>query len=1096
MQGLSYAGRVARQDVSPETLVTPELVDRAVEAVLESFPEDVRDAHRRAWGNDDTGEVAQQLQAAIVAKSSLLKSYAGIVRQSVTVPYVLKEEQQRSLVRRYPDMDIKFKSTASHDHGLAAADRLLSSIRLHSKIPVGMRYVDFGGSVLMHVERGNVDVCVVGDLHDVKDPARAAMVDMRLKMIAKDPGSSENSRIMAQSILRNEGKYFQRGSLETFTGRFDAGVMSHVYDVPLKEIPAMMARCGMLLFECVMHYSDRFHFEEEGELESVGARFRVSKGRFEMGFVGSPAHWYGHEWGQFIAYGADQVIDAGDHRYSYKVTERRGDTISARILQVGGGARPNVLQHVVRPGVPMIEVSTYEFPTKADVELGRKFRTKRYYPVDIWENMVRSAMQDASNQQLDFRKHVRTYRNLVAGHKYNGVTAVTGTVPTTDVPWLVVDSAVYALTQILLLRREIKSFIATEMERRLVSEKWLPSVAISAFLQTLVTVTGLPLVPLEWLGEKSMRFFEKVVDGVISTAPVKQLVRLDAAVLDSSLSVRDTAQPEMLSLQEEAKRLLDIEEFAAAVLEEARKDKEQAPKEDAEVVHVAGERVDESVTAVASSSVTAYDIASGKPDWLPLSPPGSGVVERYLGSKVGHTPAQRREAVFEAVKVCAAEAQTLEVWCAEKYRKYALGRDPDAVEIGPISEANQDLDFWRVTEGVIGESVLGKAPEAFAAAGVYCPRPVEVMDDGVVRTTTLYPVVEATYDWKKTFRVHKVIQPEYTGWVLTCRALNVFNGRQVAAGLRASTTLAADYEMGAIIGGPGCGKSYSIAELYARGAMVVTPLRSSAADVRAALVKRKKLTERAAVRCVRTLDSILCEVGSGAGKERFNVPKAARVYVDECFNALAGKFYAVLSLLGAKEIIVYGDKLQIPPQVRAHIATMYGHIEPQHEIARDSVRRSVDVVLACFNGHYGDKLRTLNRENGEVKMIQGVDNFVKRSDDILYLCMNQADKHKIARLYPDAVGKVYTTNEAQGKDAEEVVLFNFEARKMNPENVMYLYFRPEYVNVAISRAKRFFTYAYTSPYEDLVKKWIERGRSPQLIAGGTDISTAGQPIKF
>lgn len=1096
---MSLGGPSGSQDVEPASLVTPQLVDRAVEQVLRPFPEETRAEYVRAWGADETSEVSKLLQRAMAAEGNRLKSYQDVARKPIIINHALSEAEQESITKRYPDVELIFRPTVGHDHPLAAADRKISDVLLHSRIPAHMRYVDFGGSILMHVEAGNRNVLVVGGLHDKKDAARATIIRMRLRRITGDETASSISREMARSVLANEGEYYVDGSLEKFDQKFRAGVMSHVYDVPLVEVAKMMERCGMLLFEGVMHHSERVHFETEGELPSVGARFRVVEGsrrkkkEFQMGFIDSPSHWYGHSYDQYMHYGADQIMNGSKKRYSYKIHEKRGETISFRVLETGPRTEANSHQYFSRPGVPLVEVSTFEHGSNIDTEAGKLRDVKRRYPEDVWERMVRSAMLDASRGDLNFHKHIRSYRSITAGHMYNGVTTVSEKVPSTDVPWLAVDSAVYALSQVMLMRRGLKVFVGEEMERRLLARGSMVDLLAKATLDSLIAITKLPLWGLKRTGRFVTGWGESHVNRLIDVAPVPRFVRVDPSTLISSKKLADTPvnSASAFPWAEYVSSTADVHQFVEELKAQAKLEEEMAPKADSKgEMRIEGELhgTDEgSATYVAG---TASEAAGTKPDWVPLEPPGSKVVENYEYFPGAHGPEERRDAVFEAIKACQAEAKTLEVWCADRYTQFAGGRKPDVDEVRRQSEANRDFDFWPVNSGVISNSILGRAVDDMTEAGVYCPVPVQVLDaDGVLVDTNLIPVKEATYEYGKVFNNHKVIEMDYTGYIMTCRDLTVFNGRQLAAGLRASTGRGFSQEIAGMIGGPGCGKSYSIVKLFKRGDMVVTPLVHSAKSLRRDLVEAGKLTESAAFRCVRTLDSVLCAAGSGQ-----KMLTADRVLVDECCNVIAGKYYAVLALLGARRSMMYGDDNQIPPGVRAEMALTYKLVSFPHIVRRWTVFRSAAPVLACFNGHYGDKLRTARVGEGTVKVVHDVNLTLPSTGTLALLVMNQAKKADLRRLYPKNKGQIHTVHEMQGGEADTVILFNFETRKMSDDNPTYLYNRDEYVNVAISRAKFHFVYACLSSHQDLVKKWIERGGTPAFVKGAADAQTAGEPI--
>lgn len=1094
---LSFAARGMGVDVEPDQTLTPQIVDAAVESVLAPYDEEVRERYRAAWAVDETSEVARMLQSAVISRSSRLKSYSDVSRRPITVNYSLNTEDQVLVSKRYPEMELRFMPNKQHDHPLAAVDRLLSSVKLHSKMPVGMRYPDFGGSVLMHVEQGNVDVVVVGGVHDVKDAARSTMVRMRLRKLAHDTGVSDVTRMMAKSVLDNEGIYFVESSLQTLEGNYTAGAMSHVYDVPLLDIPKMMNRTGMLLFEGVMHFSSRFFFEEEGEMPGVGARFRISGGEFQMGFVDSPSHWYGHKWDDFSCYGADQILRVAGACYSYKVYENRGDTISFRILRVDSDIRNPGPQYVQRPGVPMVAVNSYEHANVSAMVRGRLSAATRLYPKDVWERMVRSAMLDASRGELDFAKHFKSYRSVVAGHKYNGVSTVSEVVKTTQVPWLVVDSALYGLTQVTMLRRTTRAFAASELERRVLAGSSVLSLTLRSFVTTAMKAMGAVVCPIWSLLSSLMAYNERAVDKLVEVSVQTQLVRIDGRTLVHAAGPRYLVEYQEFPFREQAMKDEALKTFVAAVLEANSSDERGAVRSDQPSVAVEGLLVDVGGMSV-SEVVSGTLVESGAdiPSWVPFVGDTDPLIkEEYVQSTEFHTPAQRRDAVVETVRAVDAEYKEIEAWASERFSRYAGGRSPDVDEIGRVREANKNFDFWPVNRGMLQQtSLLGADISTFDYAGVYCPEYVVVIDPGGRSVSTrLVPVEDTVYEnaVRAVFRSYKSLPVEYTGLVMVSDGMKILNAPHVSAGLKLASNQSFDAELAIMEGGPGCGKSYTISRNFKAGDMVVTPLRKSAKDLREKLVGLGLLTAKAAFRAVRTMDSVLVEAGKKGGFSDSRLNSAFMVHVDECFNANAGRVYAVLALLKAQRVMMYGDRLQIEHVVRADVTLLYSQVEARHVVKRWTVFRSAPEVLAVFNRHYDYKLRTANKVRGEVVMLHGEYPVVQAGEDVMLLVMNQASKAVVKKRYSGKSVEIATTHESQGSEADTVILFNFEVRKIGEDNPVYLYNQDRYVNVAVSRAKRKFIYVYLSGHMDTVKKWIGDAVSPALIQECGNLANAG-----
>ena len=1071
---------------------TPEVVDRAVERVLAPYDDVKRDRLLRAWSTDDTGPVAAMLEAAVQASAVRIRSYDNVARVPVQLGFGLRAEEQRSLAQRYPDLNIVYRVSSQRDHGLAGADRKLASIVLHSKIPVHMPYVDFGGDVMMHVENGNRKALVVGGMHR-KDQTRNPKIALMLKRISGNPEASPDSRGMADSILRETGTFYRDANVSEFSERYLAGVMSHVYDVRLEDVAMMMERCGMEVLEGVMHFSNRFFFEDEGVLEDVGARFRIKNGRFEMGFEASNVEWYGHDWKEFMLYGADQVLMAKTARYSYKVTNRRGSTIEYRVLRIGDGALPNPHQFMARPGVPMVEVRTKGFETDGDAARRRARVMVRTYPEDVWDRMVRKAMSDAQKGALNFHEHVQTYNGITAGHKYNGVSTVSGTVDALDVPWLVIDSALYGLTQVLQMRQQSRAFVDSMVSLR----KFQSSGAFVKMCRVLgETMLAALKAPLDWLMkpfEALMHASESNVGFVVEAAPLVKYVRIDAGQLSPlRKTTDDEGYDQPFPFARYALETAELDEFVHKVRERKAAEALAEPGAGLAGVHV---EVDGDVTDLASTtqveSGQPSDLGQAKPDWVPMQPPGSRVVETYSFNTEAHSEKVRRAAVLEAATIASNEYRDLVNQCAVFYSRFCPGGVVDEGLLKAHSGKNHDLDFWSVNKGALGTSLLGTPVSLFDYGGVWCPVKHNVrLKTGDVVSTNVVTVNAITVTDKRGTRSFSVLESSsYSGWVLTVRQMKVLNSLEVEAGLRTAHGLAMDYEASCMLGVPGCGKTTTICEVFRRGDLVLSPLKRSVDDVRKKLVQSGKLDRNSAAKSVLTVDSVLCRVGRGSA-----LPRVQRVLIDECYTTLGGKVYAVAALFGARYALLFGDPKQIEPVVTTFAPVTYMQVSVPHEVKRWVTFRCAPKVVAVWSEHYEHKVRTYVQETGEVEVHSATDYELSDNPERALLMMNQATKTVIRSKYGRNKGTINTTHEKQGGEADEVVLFNTEMRKMGENNPTYLYNNPRYVAVAASRARTKFVYVRSSAHEDLVTRWAARADDPAFVAALSDVSTAGQPV--
>lgn len=1077
----SAAGRAS---LGVSDVLTPGLVDVAVDKVLSGEDELLKAAVVHLWANDYTSEVAQMLSAAALAQSTRQK-YSAAGKTPFVVRSALTKDEAKVFVETHPDYDVRFEYNSSADHGLGGTVRKAGSTRLIGNLPVGMKYADFGGNVIDHVENADRDCIVVGRVMDGHDPMREVLTRRRLASIVarhRNTGGSQSVKervtsVMAASILNGEQKYHVPKLLQEFSLKVPAGIMVHVYDVPLRDIPLMMERCEMLVLEGTMHFSNRFFLEDEGEMPAVSGRFQVDRNKdvFRMGFVQSPVLWYEHKWSEFRKYGADQILHGSVQKYSYKIVSRRGDTIDFRVLPVGGAALPIEDQHYAMPNVPMVEVKGFRMDDRASAGRGKLVQDCRVFPQRTWEYMVRHAAVEAAKGTLDYNALVGIYMTLTAGDTYNGTSRSMGRVPMDDLPLFVVWSAVYALGEVMLLRRGVRTMVDIELDRRRMVEAPLLSLAFEAFLDVAgMTRAGsfsrVYTAMRKVTGAAHRPLFESILD----VRPVARIVKIPGDVLETSVPFTGSKTFELPMRFVFSDHLSRQAAYDALMIDVANRvkeigDREKNVKKDITVDGQAVRDDAESVTMVGS------EVSGRAPPWLPVIPEW----ETYSFDPMAHTAEEMRAAVKEEIELCNSETDKLEAFFSTRFASVVRGREADIGMLKNNSAAWRDADLWWIESGVVVRSALGRDVEQFDVGGLYVPTPDRVAGVGGASVVTfLRPVVEVAWngtapDGKQVHRAHRKLGgPDYTGWAMSNRELGVFNGRQIVAGLQVALRYPFSFETAVYTGGPGCGKTTMIIGQHRPEDFIVSPLVKSVKDTRAKLVKTGAYTASAAMSRCRTNDSLLVAVGN-EGKIPEGFPRADTVRSDEVFNGRYGRVVACFALLGAKRAIGFGDKRQIEPVVRSDMTPVYSAFRAKHVIMRNVVFRGAAPVVACINPHYDNVLRTMSVKPGTVEVLDSWEG-LEPEGDYLLLCMNQVDKPVLRKRFPNAGDRIKTTHESQGGEADSVYLFCIATFKRPRDDKFHLYNLPTYVNVAISRARTKFVYVNYSPNEDLVVEWAAR----------------------
>jgi hypothetical protein len=1096
---LSAAALGAGKAASPHVFATPEMADRAADEALRDYPPEIADQVRRLWMKESDNDVAVMLRqgAVSIADTARFPNHAKI---SANVPFLLSDHEMRMLVELYPEMKLTFNVTAAHDHGLAAATRHLDGMLSRADIPVGMRFADFGGDEMTYVNKGEINAVVVKSVLDAKDPMRDVRTEMKLDaVIQRTQGAAlgsldANSYLMASSIRKGEQKFRVNQSLQEYSQKTPVGIMNQVYDVPLADIAPMMERCDMRMLNITVHFSNRFFDTDSGELPSMGGRYRIDRraDSFEFGLVGSGAKWYHHKWSQFQRYGADQILSGKTRRYSYKIIQRRGDTIRARVLEIGGGALVNQDQYYRVPDVPCVRVTA---------DLGRTThghgaRVDETYPQDIWNRMVRESALDFMRGVTDYSKAVGNYIQMTSGHTYNGQDAVLGTVPPERVPLLVALSAVSGAASVARMRAGIRFGIDQQLDERALNESYTVVLSLKLFVEGLLTTLSAPLIPLV-AGLRALARLggDELMQRLVEVEPVSQLRRIPADAYQRAIYQGGSVAREDFPLREYHLETLELQDFLASVVDDARQASTAAV--DLPSSTVEGEETTEgSHTVVGSDDGLSKPCGSGSqgpPAWMPLTQ--SDMV--YERRDKFHSPADRKAAIREEIDVVRQEAYNTEAFMVQRWSQVVVGGKVNKALLLKNRDPWKNLDAWYIDQGVITSSALGKKVHEFCHGGVYCPETIKIRaNDGEEYVTNLrhieeYKHANAAGD---VLRVHKVIGGNpYTGWVLVNDATLVHNGPLVIDGLKRALRMPLDFELGVYLGGPGAGKSFEINRRYQRGQQITSPLVLSVDDARSLLVKDHAVPLGSVSRLVRTIDSWLCVAGLGK-----SVPHCSEVLADEVGNGRAARQYAVWGLMSAKRVVGYGDFRQIPPVDSATTMRLYPRIEPEHVVNMYVIWRYGPNVLAMINEHYDYKLRSARPlDYTEIVWLEDLTTYTPSSSD--YAVIGAYQEHKVnAKKYMPQIterNKVATWHETQGKTFDDVCVVELDYRMRPPKDELDLNRNPRYVNVALSRVRKKLTMGSNAPRPNFLLEWYPRSQDPRRVAACADLASAGTSLE-
>jgi len=1073
------------REAAADRNVTADLVDRAVE---ETFREagvspDVARVMRSLMGSDSGSAVARAYYHGVAAGVTP-GVLAGLRRTELEVPYVLTDVQANSLADYAPDCSLRFTARESHDHPLAAACRSIDRALVNSRLPPGALVSHVGGAIVPLVSSGMLGrghhSC--SPLIDRKDPSRHVLVNLRVRKMAADTTRRAEVRDAARGYLSRSLSHVCDQRVQDCGFSTPVLTSVHVYDVQMQDWAAIMDNKNAHLVEGCILFPRALFNEGSGEMAATGARYEVdaSANLFRMGFVDSPAWWYEHQLSDYLKYGVDQILSNGEATYSYKVVERRGDTLFFRILRVSRTTLPEYLQHFRVPGVQMVRVNGFSVDRP-----GHGFATwaRRAYlfPQPLWEDMLGHAKEMVERNVLSHEKLFNYYRTVAPRQSINAVVVAGGASvdDLTHLVPLVVHVALFAFLEVRKTQVETRVITDSVMADRVREREWTLYKCLAAFGQSLVSALQLTIAPLAWTVKKLNIGIDLLNEARAfdwELVPVVQQVS-SKLVLSSCFSL----EPDVVAGFSEEYALA----APAGMVGAAAADASTASF----VLEAFGEDLPPAFRGALGKVVEAakqpgeVEGKSGVAVEVELSHPGTVRTVEVSEAEVQ----RRRLAIREAIEECEAEATKSEAACADHYRELVVGGAPNVKKLISRREMFMNPEFWRVSAGIIEGSLSGAPVKGFQHAAVFCPTPV----DG----SRLLAVVEDEFkglsSGEYVERVYyKIPNSAYSGWVYTNDSLLIFNGPAVSAAMETALTLPLDFYVTLNQGPPGCGKTTAIVELAGPGDVVLVPVRKAAKETAGRLQGKKGFTEAGIKMRVRTVDSYLVNrLRTRALRELH----ADRLLADEAFMTREGRWYAAAAHLHVTEVQAYGDKEQIPHVPRAECPKQYVSILPQEEVATFVSHRCPPELVACWGGVYNWRVRSSSKVKGEVGQVSDT---VGRTIPTGCVMMGayQADKKLLKEKYANCGVpiQVMTIHESEGNTYEHVWLHRFDMRRRSDR--FSLYDREPYVLVAMSRSTRSFLYV-APKLGDVVQCWLEKGKDSRRIRAATDVATAGQSVE-
>nr|QXN75450.1 MAG: RNA-dependent RNA polymerase [Grapevine-associated virga-like virus 1] len=1059
--------------------VTSEIIDSAVEKVLSrsKLSESAKEAFRRMLASDSDSNFSTAYQLG-QAREDYYVASTKLKRRELVVRYAVSAEETSDLVRYAPEYDLRFTGEENHDHAVAAAMRKIDTQVLLDAMPK-IRFKDIGGDPLLYIMLGMSDAHVCDPFEDAKDPTRATMRMLRARKIRDDESWPSESRVMASRYIQRDPTFVcgKRGQDCHHKAKFT--IAAHVYDIPIQDWPRIMKNSDAVVHTGTIHFSSDMYSRTSGEMAVSRAYYEIDlkNDRFHMGFSNSPSWWYSHSWMRYMRYGVDQIVETNYGRYSYKVTQRRGDTYYYEVLRVGNSSLVQ-RQVYAMPVAKMVKVHGFEMDDKKSWDMAQGKNTRLsprvwWFPQSLWHDMLTQAEIDFERGVMTFDKLYNYYRTVSPRNTINGVLLSGGNAVEKEyVLPLVVHVGLAAAARVMLGQRESRVLTAHQMALRVRKNRSLFNQVMSSFLAVVKGAVKVLLSVVRWL----MKMLVGLTDDMLIESLVQWANEPDIEEVEFS-SLIGKASPWMKERWKE----LQFEEVEASVLEPAQNSiagdhlraLEQADglRDLVEELYGFKEPGEEGIDKKPETVVTAEDQST----LVEYVPSDAEVLER-------------RAAIQESIEEAKLEQDKLLEHCANVWRVcLSSNGQPNVHLLRERAEEYGQPDFWFINGGIIGESVLGQSFEAFRHAAVYTFKP-----DGEFGSN--FRTVREQYvgNGKKEVEYKVIADNNYFGWGLTLDRLLIYNGPEVQDALTRALDMPHNYKITLQQGPPGCGKTYAIIQALQHAEVAMCPVRESALDTRTQMIKKDPTFPDPKNR-ISTVDSYLVNLQS---KSKAKL-EASKLRADECYMTSAGRWYAVAALLGVREIVAYGDINQIPHIPRVQAASLYLRISPTVVECVYLIYRCPADALAAWGHVYDWKVRTVSQVRRSMTTCRDWQSLAI-PDGLVVLVMYQADKKEAKRILKSRIEdkriRIMTTHESEGKTFSKVWLMRFDSRPR--ADGMSLYDQSPHCLVAMSRHTESFTYVRPVNMGDLVDRWMAGCADPRRIAAATEVATAGVSKEF
>nr|DBA44221.1 TPA_asm: replicase protein [aphis 2 virus] len=344
-----------------------------------------------------------------------MQRYAKNALRTMTVPQLLKPDEQEALKLMYPEYTLNFSNNTYESHNFAHASRTLETVLCMNKLSYFVNYKirkrnivlkDIGGNRVFHALRGHTSVHVCAPVLNHIDAHRKATADWRLSTsVVSD---NDVYRFNAIQMLRRPSEYYCNNVGQNCLVKSPALMFIHsIYDMTPTDVADAMSVAQATIGMGTYIYDPRILMYDTGKLPLLNVVWKKKIDehkicKIDFTFIGDSQPVYTHSLKNYMSYlETTYIVDSKKKNfYTFQFNENRNGIQFFTITRIDTPYVPRStvkINHTLTGQDNFLLVTYYEWVEKVSVfNYGKLRKLKLLVPTSLWEQSY-----DMLKQQSD-----------------------------------------------------------------------------------------------------------------------------------------------------------------------------------------------------------------------------------------------------------------------------------------------------------------------------------------------------------------------------------------------------------------------------------------------------------------------------------------------------------------------------------------------------------------------------------------------------------------------------------------------------------------------------------------------------------------------